>query len=289
MMKARKAFTLIELLVVIAIIAILAAILFPVFSKVRENARKITCVSNLKQQGLGLIQYYGDYDEVGVPYQNEGGMKKVSGGTAGADGFVTTWDRLIQPYVKSNQVTGCASDGQPGTNMFPKGGMSAERAYSMPGNMGGNWCLKDGAVVKPPSISQIPAPAQTIYLTERDNCAAGAGSWGDDPHPVWGWCSVNDAESETAWRHNDSGNFLFVDGHAKAVHYLASSAKGQSSGGHSSNSGVYRFPGYDWSKTDGSLWGAWNRLPGGAPLVQSGDVASYCKQLPIDTPGDQVQ
>lgn len=62
--SAYSAFTLIELLVVIAIIAILAAILFPVFQKVRENARRTACLSNTKQLGLGFYQYIQDSDEV---------------------------------------------------------------------------------------------------------------------------------------------------------------------------------------------------------------------------------
>ncbi|MFO8079838.1 MAG: prepilin-type N-terminal cleavage/methylation domain-containing protein, partial [Armatimonadota bacterium] len=59
----RRGFTLIELLVVIAIIAILAAILFPVFARAREKARQTSCLSNLKQLGLGMQMYAQDYDE----------------------------------------------------------------------------------------------------------------------------------------------------------------------------------------------------------------------------------
>ena len=62
-MRKSQAFTLIELLVVIAIIAILAALLFPTFSKVRENARRATCASNQRQIGMAIIQYVQDTDE----------------------------------------------------------------------------------------------------------------------------------------------------------------------------------------------------------------------------------
>ncbi len=61
--RGKSAFTLIELLVGIAIMSLLAAILFPVFGRVRENARRASCQSNLKQIGLAIHQYTQDYDE----------------------------------------------------------------------------------------------------------------------------------------------------------------------------------------------------------------------------------
>ena len=63
MRRQKRGFTLIELLVVIAIIAILAAILFPVFSRARESARKTACLSNMKQIGTALMMYCQDWDE----------------------------------------------------------------------------------------------------------------------------------------------------------------------------------------------------------------------------------
>lgn len=62
-MQRKEGFTLIELLVMIAIIAILAGILFPVFAKAREQARKSACQSNLKQIGQAFQSYLQDYDE----------------------------------------------------------------------------------------------------------------------------------------------------------------------------------------------------------------------------------
>lgn len=107
-----KGFTLIELLVVIAIIAILAAILFPVFARARENARRSSCLSNMKQIGLGIMQYTQDYDE---KYPQAYWYKNDSGD---AQGYMQ-WSGSIRPYVKSSQLFVCPSDtngGLPPTN-----------------------------------------------------------------------------------------------------------------------------------------------------------------------------
>src|SRR5437763_3160924 len=97
--QRKKGFTLIELLVVIAIIAILAAILFPVFAQAREKARTISCLSNSKQIGLGIMMYSQDYDETIVPWVQATGLPR--NGTARQDD--TVWVDLLQPYIKNGQ------------------------------------------------------------------------------------------------------------------------------------------------------------------------------------------
>jgi len=118
MRKWRLGFTLIELLVVIAIIAILAAILFPVFAKAREAARKATCASNLNQSMKGVLMYIQDYDERFPHYdiQWDCGVGKPANSIsmhAGSNGLGTNpnaphgeswhsgWAFGIQPYIKS--------------------------------------------------------------------------------------------------------------------------------------------------------------------------------------------
>ncbi len=97
-------FTLIELLVVISIMAIMAALLFPVFSRAREQARKTSCSNNLKQIGVAVYQYTQDYDDTYFPLQ------QAVGSTNPGDGM--TFVTLLQPYIKSAQVFRCPSGSQ---------------------------------------------------------------------------------------------------------------------------------------------------------------------------------
>jgi prepilin-type N-terminal cleavage/methylation domain-containing protein/prepilin-type processing-associated H-X9-DG protein len=104
--QKKRGFTLIELLVVIAIIAILAAILFPVFGRARENARRSSCQSNEKQIGLGIMQYTQDYDEK-YPFQ----LYDVTNPTAVGSPFGTGLSIAdkVHPYLKSEQIWVCPS------------------------------------------------------------------------------------------------------------------------------------------------------------------------------------
>lgn len=120
----QNGFTLIELLVVIAIIAILAAILFPVFAQARAQARKIVCISNLKQIGLGMMMYVQDYDEA-CPI-----VRTSNSGPCCSWIFTSkelTWKDEIYPYIKSG--------GRPYNNGLPYAHNGSGGIFQCPENI----------------------------------------------------------------------------------------------------------------------------------------------------------
>jgi len=148
--RPQNGFTLIELLVVIAIIAILAAILFPVFQKVRENARKISCLSNTKQLAIATIQYEQDFDE------------KTPNGSD-PNGLGEGWAGQIYPFVKSVAVFRCPDDptSLPGTDVS----YGFNRNFAVYTNYtGGYYSQADGT-----SLASFNAPAKSVLLFEVVN------------------------------------------------------------------------------------------------------------------------
>jgi prepilin-type N-terminal cleavage/methylation domain-containing protein/prepilin-type processing-associated H-X9-DG protein len=185
----RRGFTLIELLVVIAIIAILAAILFPVFAKAREKARQTSCLSNMKQIGLGTMQYIQDYDET---YPGGAGM-----GLGGA--WNPAWWDEITPYLKNTQVFNCPSEsGPPNANgeVYPV-------TYGCNQNiMEWSNALKMAAVNSPAS--------DLLYGEKKDN------DWPCYPsNTVLGSQSWITAQSIPQHLHNGGDNYSYCDGHCK--------------------------------------------------------------------------
>jgi len=201
-----QGFTLIELLVVIAIIAILAAILFPVFQKVRENARRASCLSNEKQLGLAFTQYFQDYDEkypgVNATYYKAGGaFSDYKGG----------WANMIYPFVKSTGVYACPDD----STASPKCSYSMNYAVW---NNDNNDSASNGL-----SLSQFSAPASTILLWE------GRTTPGDPSIPVTNAATaIGQADwdgTQLANYHDKdtthAANYLAADGHAKYLKFPA--------------------------------------------------------------------
>lgn len=212
--RLKRGFTLIELLVVIAIIAILAAILFPVFARARENARRASCQSNLKQIGLGIMQYAQDYDEKYPKSRTGGNSYKNSG-----NNDRMPWHLVIMPYVKSTQVYKCPSNNTTenngkvawswdGTTDVIPASYLANGGNGYLGWMGGRQPMGSGdnsGTQTAVALSEVQSAAQVIMVGESQNRRYG------DPE-FW------DNDDDTRFtNHLGTTNFLFADGHVKAM------------------------------------------------------------------------
>jgi len=281
-MQQRKGFTLIELLVVIAIIAILAAILFPVFAKVREKARQISCMSNLKQLGVAVTMYTQDFDETEPNGYNKWGSE-------------SGWACEVFPYVKSVAAFACPDDSSVGTQ---SDGEVKSTSYGLNSNFGINPWPNPATVPMGQNIAAFAAPSNTVMLFEIANAnyvditapygpggpsgsnwsgygnwdgfyngmsptGNGAGSPGGDPGGSNAGTSATSLKYATGYmnhsypgtapdssfvaptgRHTDGSNFLMADTHAKFFHGSAVSA------GQDSDLDTWGgICGYQWSPT----------------------------------------
>lgn len=192
-------FTLVELLVVIAIIAVLAAIIFPVFAKVREKARQTSCSSNIRQIGMAVMSYVQDYDEI-YPKFEFGGMRYF-------------WTDAVVPYIKNTQIFTCPSRPyRPWSGVFG----SLECGYGLNCN---------GRVPEALSLGAFVNPTWAIMVGESCRChkySAIPDSHWVAPMTLAIFIGLSNGESTLPSHspHSDGENDWFADGHAKLMNSM---------------------------------------------------------------------
>jgi prepilin-type N-terminal cleavage/methylation domain-containing protein/prepilin-type processing-associated H-X9-DG protein len=229
-LRRNSGFTLIELLVVIAIIALLAAILFPVFARARENARRASCQSNLKQISLAWAMYIQDFDERAP--------RAIFGDRYTGHPYPVGWGDAMQSYIKNLQIYRCPDVGPKsfqGVPVYPPA--TAPDAYGYT-NYWINWWASGSGT--PYNLSQFKYPASTVLFGDGGggDTYATYHSNGCDQNPVSGHCGTSTVGAFAmipfggGTAHLDGGNYAFADGHVKWLKgpagYFAQASPGDS-------------------------------------------------------------
>jgi prepilin-type N-terminal cleavage/methylation domain-containing protein/prepilin-type processing-associated H-X9-DG protein len=190
-------FTLIELLVVIAIIAILAAILFPVFAQAREKARQTSCLSNMRQLGMGLQMYYQDYDESLFFFGHNVDRSRLSpGAPLGANAQNRWWNQILPYTSNAAGLLVCPSDPAHRPNVTdgkPRSYVANRAAEGL-------------------TLAQVENPAEIIVVTEKGDPFDD--SWFEPPKNLYDKSGFNQPVLALR-RHHQGVNVTFFDGHAK--------------------------------------------------------------------------
>jgi prepilin-type N-terminal cleavage/methylation domain-containing protein/prepilin-type processing-associated H-X9-DG protein len=190
--SGHRAFTLIELLIVIAIIALLASILFPVFARARENARRSSCQSNLKQIGLGFAQYIQDYD-------GRYPMSNYAPATNGA------WPTLLQPYISSRQIFKCPSDTRDVGSSYVVNNYFSKQLEALTAAPGTTVLVMEGD-------SAFGTPGATRSMT---NVATNYGL--NEDYTLYNQTGRINDSTKGLPRHLGTANVLWADGHVKTT------------------------------------------------------------------------
>lgn len=196
--RQRSGFTLIELLVVIAIIAILAAILFPVFARAREAARKSSCQSNLKQLTLAIKMYMDDFGQslpsskirMGTTYTQSDPTFCTTVGDLNATSLAPNAQTIataLKTYVKSREMWLCPSDSLDVANQTYTGEMSYYYRRAV------DWGANNGYS----SESVFEFPASQVIFVER--------------------LGYHGGQSSLGWTQGVKLNCGFLDGHVQYV------------------------------------------------------------------------